>query len=234
MQPYIVELPLRTIHLELQDKEQTELDTCGLAAYISLHKELWELKQFIEQLRKEVEKAAAIAKDIKAAYDDMEDETKKYGRFAGFPDDYPFFPENEKITLKIKHLQNRIDTYAKLVDRYNERRDYYDTIFNDAEKKREGYYESFSQFDHNYFTPMINAWAEVQVDMSSLDLDFDNFREVSTEVDELYDSIIDEWNAMCESIKEVDQKIKQLNPHINCVSDMIAASKLSSENPELN
>jgi hypothetical protein len=49
MQAYAVELPLRTIHLQMQEKAQTLLEASGLTAYLDLHKELWEIKQLQEQ-----------------------------------------------------------------------------------------------------------------------------------------------------------------------------------------
>lgn len=240
MQTYIVEHPLRTIHFELQDKAQTSLEASAIPAYINLHNDLWKVKQLGEQYGKGIQELQSMLKNIQAAYTAMETETKKYGRAAGFTDEdaSQFLPELEEgkteYTLKVRHLEDLIAAYSVLADRYNERSRELDKFYKTADATRERFNESFSYFHDNYFSPIIKAYDDVQIDTPSFDIDCDQFREVCGEVDDLYDRLIDEWNAMGEKIEETTRNVRQLDEHFKCLSYTINAAHLKKDNPGLN
>lgn len=238
MQTYIVELPLHTICLELQDKEQTPLEAAALPAYINLHNELLEMNKLIEEYRHEVDIIIAIVKDVKAAFKAMEMEARKYGRVAGFSDEEAAklldLDETGSAKLQLSELNSLIQNYAAQVDRYNAKSDRHEELYKLIEEKREKFEDSFCYFDDTYFSPILNRWEVVQVDTVSLDRDFDKFREVTCNVTDALDKILDDWEAMCEEAKETDSNMKKLDPHLLCINSMINASNIKKQNPDLN
>lgn len=239
MKAYIVKLPLRTIHLQLQDKEQTALDASGLSSYIELHNNLWEVKQLTEQYREEVGEVQSIVADLKTTFTTMETEVRKYGRTAGFTDKdaeeaFGDMEEGTKVTLKIGYLQSLLDTYTHHANRYDKKRHQPDEFYRVVSKIKERFNELFCSFDRNYFSPMLNGWEHLQIDTISLDDDFNQFKELCTEIDTKHDRTIDEWNTMCEEVKELSSKMEELNKHIVYLSGTLKALRLEDKNSELN
>jgi hypothetical protein len=238
MQDYIVELPLHTIRLELQDKEQTSLEATSLPLYIDLHNELWELMQCLEQYRSEVERMQSLVKEIGIAFTAMETEARKYGRMAGFSDEEAAqllsLDETGTAKLPLQQLQLLIQNYSALVDRYTNSSGYHDEIYKVLEEKREHFDQSFNNYWRNCFSPMLKDWSIIQIDALSLDRDFEEFRDIAYQSDVLYEQLIDDWNAMCEEAKETDRKMKQLDPHLKCINNALNPPYFGRQNPELN
>lgn len=238
MQDYIVELPLHTIRLELQDKEQTSIEATSLPLYIDLHNELWELMQCLEQYRHEVEKMQSLVKEIGIAFTAMETEARKYGSIAGFSDEEAAqllsLDETGAAKIPLQQLQLLIQNYSALVDRYTNSSSNHDEVYKVLEEKREGFDQSFGDYWHNCFSPMLNDWSVIQIDALSLDRDFEEFREIAYQSDVLFEQLVDDWNAMCEEARETDRKMKLLDPHLKCISDAINSPYFGSQNPGLN
>lgn len=235
MKDLVIDYPFRTIRLNLTDKEPLPIEAEGLELYQLLHLQLWDLKQCMLEFREKLEPLRVLANKLSVAYDNMENELHKYGRVAGFSDEMSekFDPEHKGYTVKVNDLQRIIEEYADIVEEYNAMNVELEKDFAEGEELMEKFDETFREFDNNYISPIFKAYDTVQIDICSLDDDFDNFRSFCQEPDELRDKNIDEWDLIKEAASAVDKKTKVLNPHIKCVSDTLFIRK-PSERDELN
>jgi predicted nuclease with TOPRIM domain len=238
MKPYIIEFPLRTIQLSLQDKAQTSIEPLGLDAYFDLHRQLWDIKEYSQQYRKSLDDLSVVVNKLESAYKVMETETKKYGRTAGFPDEMAnqFWLEEEKTKGKLrpKKLEELISVFCSLVDQYTKQSADHVEVDKILRAKQEGFDESFNHFNRNYFSPMIHAHEVLQIDTCSLDFDFNEFLETNGKIEKMYDALFDEWESLNVRLTELDGNVKLLDKHFKCLSNTLNSVRIRNQNPDLN
>ena len=236
MKALIVELPLRTIHLHLQDKEQTGLEAVGLLAYEKLHSHLWDLRVHWQQCSDKLEEMKLMIKELQTAYRSMETETMKYGPIAGFSakETNKIFSADSEFELNHEYLHELVDAFTLLADRFNEQNKYLQAMYESGEKMKENFSTSFSHFNQHYFSPIIDAYNLVQVDTASLYQDFDEFRAACGDADNLHDAFLDEWNILGEEQKVLDDNVRHLDLHLKCLTKTLDAIQSGAEKSALN
>ena len=236
MKAFIVELPLRTIHLHLQDKAQTGIESRGLLAYEKLHSHLWDIRVHWQQSIEKLDQVKSMIKELNASFNALEVEVMKYGPIAGFSikETSKLFSTESEFELNHDYLQDIVNAFSTLNNRFNQQNRCLQNMYEAGEKMRERFSLSLRHFNQHYFSPIVNAYDSVQVDTVSLDRDFDQFRSACGDTDNLHDAFVDEWNLLAEEQDLLDTRVKRIDMHLKCLSQTLDAIQAGAEKSALN
>jgi hypothetical protein len=182
------------------DAELSEYEEKAISLYEALHDEIYEFRESWLKNRKDIAIMHAELKELRAAFEKLEDATKLYGELAGYEEEeiLTFSLPEEEYELRPRDLQNQVMDFKVLVDNYWERTEPVSQLFNKIYNKDEEFDINLEHFCNEYFSPIIHNWENVEIDTVSLDRDLDNFREALSPIFKLQQDTIDERNVWIE------------------------------------
>lgn len=210
MKPYVVNNSLRTISLLIDnDGSLSPFEDEVIQKYVSLHTFVFELLEQYKQWKKQGDAIRNNLQNRVAELDDFEKRMEEYNRFVRIVTEQEGLPEHT-VNIKINPGQLTIDANV-FQDDFN---DVYTSLkewveaFEVLEKSYEKYNELLDEVDKKYVRYIYQNYNSVNIDLCSIDKDYDCFRETLSEIETLRDTTIDERDEL---VKEYDPVVKRVN-----------------------
>lgn len=220
MIPLVKEHPLRTISFRYNgNKPVSEFELEAVEQYFKLHDQTLEFKQL--QL-KEFSNYTLYAEQLGESEPLLEQLKQEYGLVLPILDYIRGTVDLSKATGEevmfdtspmMKALNAFQGKYLPVYEQLNKAEEldaYYDQVFQKTE-------QASSDWDDKYFSPIIQNWEQMEIDIVTFDEDFDDYRgqwseiyDLDKKLGELQDKVFNMYDALFEKWKPLHADLTQL------------------------
>jgi hypothetical protein len=235
MKPTIINHPFHVINLDyVSEAPLSALEQEAIEKYIDLHNKSQEYHQVLTRLFNYYTSAINILQKCTAIFDNLQNEyllltPMLHYLQEGNPlteNEIESIDESERVCYDTQPLLTQLHNFNHTYDAYYDGLRAAETEFAGIEQQQEKLELQFDDFNDNYFNPIIRDYKIMEIDICSLDQDFDDFRgafcDMTDLADKLYDTRFTLLNAHVQlhnRIVELDKDIVLLFAAINGESD---------------
>ena len=142
--------------------------------------------------------------------------------------------ESERVCYDTQPLLTQLHNFNHTYDAYYDGLRAAETEFAGTEQQQEKLELQFDDFNDNYFNPIIKDYERMEIDICSLDEDFDNFRGAFCDMTDLADKLYDTRAAFLDSHIQLHNRIVELDKDIVALFAAINGEPNSESNDESN
>lgn len=225
MKPTIINHPFHVIKLEYNsDAPLSALEQQALDKYVELHNKSQEYNQVLTRLLTYYTSATKTLHQCQVIFGNLQNEyilltpMLHYLQEGGPLTDSEIesIDENERVCYDTQPLLTQLHSFNHTFDAYADGLMAAEKEFAGTEQQQEKLEQQFDDFNDNFFNPIIRNYKEMEIDICSLDEDFDDFRGAFSELYKQVDSLIDTRNVF------LDQHIQLQNKIIDLDKDIVA------------
>lgn len=225
MKPTIIDHPFHVIKLEYNSEAPlSALEQEAIEKYVALHNQSQEYSQVLTKLLTYYTSATKTLQQCQVIFNNLQNEyllltpMLHYLQEGGplTENEIESIDENERVCYDTQPLLTQLHSFNHTFDAYADGLMAAEKEYAGTEQQQEKLELQFDDFDDNYFSPIIRNYKEMEIDICSLDEDFDNFRGAFSEIYKLVDNLIDTRNIF------LDQHIKLQNRIIDLDKDIVA------------
>jgi chromosome segregation ATPase len=225
MKPTIINHPFHVIKLEYNSEAPlSALEQEAIEKYVELHNQSQEYNQVLTRLLTYYTSATKILQQCKVIFDNLQNEyilltpMLHYLQEGGplTENEIESIDESERVCYDTQPLLTQLHSFNHTFDAYADGLMAAEKEFSATEQQQEKLELQFDDFNDNYFNPIIRDYQIMEIDICSLDENFDDFRGAFSELYKQVDNLIDIRNAF------LDQHIKLQNRIIELDKDIVA------------
>jgi hypothetical protein len=223
MKPTIIEHPFHDIRLTyMSEAPLSTLEQEGIEKYVELHNKSQEYKQIIERLLNYYTLAGKTLLKCQAIFDNLQNEyilltPMLHYLEEGGPlseNEIDSIDESERVCYDTQPLLTQLHTFNHTFDAYADGLMAAEKEYAATEKQQEKLELLFDDFNDNYFNPIIRDWKFMEIDICSLDENFDDFRGAFGDMTDMVDQLCDIRNAFLDSHIKLQNRIVELDKDI--------------------
>ena len=220
MKPTTINNPFRTISLDyMSDAPLSELEQTAIEKYVALHDKSQQLKEIIARLHNYYTSALEVQQQCRTDIDKLQNEYLLVSPMLHYFEEGSYLPpaeveevdENERVCYDTQPLMVQLEVFKYSYHDYIEPLKIAEKEHTDMLQFQEKLEEDFDEFDSKYFSPIVKNFAEMEIDIATLDQDFDNFRGAYSDMMKLGDDLCDARNAFIEIHNPLQDQILQLD-----------------------
>jgi hypothetical protein len=225
MKPTIINHPFHVIKLEYNSEAPlSALEQEAIEKYVELHNQSQEYNQVLTRLLTYYTSATKTLQQCKVIFDNLQNEyilltpMLHYLQEGGplTENEIESIDESERVCYDTQPLLTQLHSFNHTFDAYADGLMAAEKEFSATEQQQEKLELQFDDFNDNYFNPIIRDYQIMEIDICSLDENFDDFRGAFSELYKQVDNLIDIRNAF------LDQHIKLQNRIIELDKDIVA------------
>jgi hypothetical protein len=141
--------------------------------------------------------------------------------------------ESERVCYDTQPLLTQLHNFNHTFDAYADGLMAAEKEYSSTEQQQETLELQFDDFNDNYFNPIIKDWKIMEIDICSLDENFDDFRGAFCDMTDLADKLCTTRNAFLDSHIKLQNRIVELDKDIVALFAAINGES-NSINDELN
>jgi hypothetical protein len=225
MKPTIINHPFHVIKLEYNSEAPlSALEQEAIEKYLELHNQSQAYNQVLTRLLTYYTSATKTLHQCQVIFDNLQNEyilltpMLHYLQEGGplTENEIESIDESERVCYDTQPLLTQLHTFNHTFDAYADGLMAAEKEFSATEQQQEKLEEQFDDFNDNFFNPIIRDYENMEIDICSLDENFDDFRGAFSELYKQVDSLIDIRNIF------LDQHIKLQNRIIELDKDIVA------------
>ncbi|OQP65591.1 hypothetical protein [Niastella populi] len=223
MKPTIIEHPFHDIRLTyMSEAPLSTLEQEGIEKYVELHNQSQEYKQVIERLLTYYTSAGKTLQKCKAIFDNLQNEyilltPMLHYLEEGGPlseNEIESIDESERVCYDTQPLLTQLHTFNHTFDAYADGLMAAEKEYSGTEQQQEKLELLFDDFNDNYFNPIIKDWKTMEIDICSLDENFDDFRGAFCDMTDMVDKLCEIRNAFLDAHIKLQNRIVELDKDI--------------------
>jgi hypothetical protein len=220
MKPTIINHPFRTISLGyMSEGPLSRLEQDAIEKYTLLHNESYQLQQLIIHLLEYYTSASATQQQCRKDFNGLHSEYILVSPMLHYfeegshlkENEIESVDENERVCYDMQPLFTQLDVFQNSYEVYAEGLKTAENEHIGMVQLQEQLEQHFDEFDDNYFAPIIRNYQHMEIDIVTLDEDFDNFRGAFTDLTNLSDKLCTTRNAFVEEHLQLYNQITALN-----------------------
>jgi hypothetical protein len=198
------------------------LEQEGIEKYVALHDKSQEYKQVLEKLLNYYRSADKILHKCEVIFDNLQNEyllltpMLHYLEEGGPLSDTEIesIDESERVCYDTQPLLTQLHNFNHTFDAYADGLMAAEKEYAGTEQQQEKLELQFDDFNDNYFNPIIKDWKIMEIDICSLDENFDDFRGAFCDMTDLADKLCDIRNTFLDSHIKLQNRIVELDKNI--------------------
>lgn len=223
MKPTIIEHPFHDIRLTyMSEAPLSTLEQEGIEKYVELHNQSQEYKQVIERLLNYYTSAGKTLQKCQAIFDNLQNEyilltPMLHYLEEGGPlseNEIESIDESERVCYDTQPLLTQLHAFNHTFDAYADGLMAAEKEYSGTEQQQEKLELLFDDFNDNYFNPIIKDWKIMEIDICSLDENFDDFRGAFGDMTDMVDKLCEIRNAFLDSHIKLQKRIVALDKDI--------------------
>ena len=243
MKPTIINHPFHVINLEyVSEAPLSALEQEAIEKYIDLHNKSQEYHQLLTKLINYYTSTVTILEKCTAIFDKLENEyllltPMLHYLQEGNPlteNEIKSIDESERVCYDTQPLLTQLHNFNHAYDAYCNGLRTAETEYAGTEQQQEKLELQFDDFDDNYFSPIIRDYKIMEIDICSLDQDFDNFRGAFCDLTDLADKLHETRVAFLDVHIQLHKRIVKLDKEIVILFDAINGESDATTNGESN
>jgi hypothetical protein len=216
MKPTIINHPLRTITLGYNSEASlSDFEGAALMEYQRLHNQALSVKTQLSTSLEDIDFINKKLPGLKSNAHKLEDHVRLYRVVAGYKGNEASITDGQ--TLRPLDLLHKQQDFQQILNEYWGKRNSVVQNFETVKKDYDDLDNDYTTFRENYFSPIIQQWKNMEVDIVSLDRDVDSFCEELSAIDKLYQKVVTQWNEWINQDKENNQALHVLYPRIETI-----------------
>jgi chromosome segregation ATPase len=223
--PSVIAHALRTIRLEYKSKARlSALEEEALRRYVLLHDSLLPILQEWEAMLLNWQTIEAPQKLLEQQLVELEQELRPYKHLAGFtPVEIEQMTDlEESYQLTVNDLINNGHALKARFDVHFDAIKQLSADYHDLEERAEELEESYDDFRENFFSPIIQQYETMEIEIISFDSDFDDFNGYMDKESNLWRKtsearyvVIEAYNRLVHGIDKAFKRIDRVGEEIN-------------------
>jgi hypothetical protein len=243
MKPTIINHPFHVINLEyVSEAPLSTLEQEAIEKYVDLHNKCQEYHQVLTRLINYYTSAVHILKKCTVIFDNLQNEyllltPMLHYLQEGDPlteNEIQSIDENERVCYDTQPLLNQLHNFNHTYDAYYDGLRAAETEYAGTEQQQEKLELQFDDFNDNYFNPIIKDYKIMEIDICSLDENFDDFRGAFCDLTDLADKLYDTRVALLDAHVQLHNRIVELDKEIVVLFAAINGESNSTSNDESN
>ena len=226
MKPTIINHLFRTISLSyISDAPLSQLEEAAIEKYTTLHNESFQLQETIQSLLKYYTNAASIQQQCQTDHNKLQNEYLLVSPMLHYFEEGNLLAENEidtvsedeRVCYDMQPLFTQLESFQNTYDIYAEGLKMAEAQHIGMVQLQEQLEQHFDEFDDNYFSPIIKDYPNMEIDIVSLDEDFDHFRGAFSNLTNLSEQLCETRNAFVTTHLQLYNNIMALNKDLNAL-----------------
>ena len=242
MKPTIINHPFHVIKLDyVSEAPLSTLEQEAIEKYIELHNKSQEYHQVLTRLINYYASTDLLQK-CTAIFDNLQNEyllltpMLHYLQEGGplTENEIESIDENERVCYDTQPLLTQLHNFNHSYDAYCDGLRTAEKEFASTEQQQEKLELQFDDFNDNYFNPIIKDYKIMEIDICTLDENFDDFRGAFCDMTDLADKLYDTRAAFLDVHIQLHNRIVELDKDIVALFDAINGESDSATNSESN
>lgn len=223
MKPTEINHPFHVIKLTyMSEAPLSTIEQDGIEKYVELHNKSQEYKQVLERLQNYYTSAVKTLQKCQSIFDNLQNEyilltpMLHYLQEGGplTENEIDSIDENERVCYDTQPLLTQLHIFNHTFDAYADGLLAAEKEYAATEQQQEKLELQFDDFNDNYFNPIIKDWKIMEIDICSLDENFDDFRGAFCDMTDMANNLIDIRNDFLDSHIKLQNRIVELDKDI--------------------
>lgn len=223
MKPTIINHPFHVISLTyMSEAPLSALEQEGIEKYIALHDKSQEYKQVLEKLLNYYRSAGKILQKCEVIFDKLQNEYLLLTPMLHYLEEggplseteIESIDESERVCYDTQPLLTQLHNFNHTFDAYADGLMAAEKEYATTEQQQEKLELQFDDFNDNYFNPIIRDWKIMEIDICSLDENFDDFRGAFCDMTDMADKLCDIRNTFLDAHIKLQNRIVELDKNI--------------------
>jgi chromosome segregation ATPase len=231
MKPTMINHPFHVIRLDyVSEAPLSALEQTAIDKYVELHNSAEAYKQVLTRLENYYTTADKPLQQCQAIFENLQNEYLLLTPMLHYLEEggplsqseIESIDESERVCYDTQPLLTQLHNFNHTFDAYVDGLKTAEQEFATTEQQQENLEQQFDDFDENYFSPIIKDYKNMEIDICTLDENFDDFRgafcDLTDKADKLYDirsTFLDKHIQLHNKIVELDRDIVALFAAIN-------------------
>ncbi|WP_205510946.1 hypothetical protein [Longitalea arenae] len=231
MKPTIINHPFHVIRLDyVSEAPLSALEQTAIEKYVELHNSAEAYKQVITRLETYYTSAVKPLQQCQLIFENLQNEYLLLTPMLHYLEEggplseseIETIDESERVCYDTQPLLTELHNFNRSFDIYVEGLKTAEHEYATTEQQQEKLEQQFDEFDEHYFSPIIRDYKNMEIDICSLDENFDDFRgafcDLTGRADKLYDTraaFLDKHIQLHNKIVGLDKDIVALFAAIN-------------------
>jgi hypothetical protein len=242
MKPTIINHPFHIINLGyVSEAPLSAFEVEALEKYIDLHNKSQEYNQVLTRLNNYYSSTGTLQK-CAAIFNNLQNEyllltPMLHYLQEGDPlteNEIESIDENERVCYDTQPLLTQLHTFNHTYDAYYDGLRAAEQEFAGTEQQQEKLEQQFDDFNDNYFNPIIKDYERMEIDICTLDQDFDDFRGAFCDLTDRADKLCDTRTTFLDAHIKLHNRIVELDKGIVTLFAAINGESNSATNNESN
>jgi hypothetical protein len=225
MKPTIINHPFHVIKLDyMSEAPLSALEQEAIEKYVELHNKSQEYNDVLTRLLTYYTSATKTLHQCQVIFDNLQNEyllltpMLHYLQEGGplTESEIESIDESERVCYDTQPLLTELHNFNHTFDAYADGLMAAEKEYATTEQQQEKLEHQFDDFNDNFFSPIIRDYAIMEIDICTLDENFDDFRGAFSDLYKLADNLCDTRNAF------LDLHIKLQNRIIELDKDIVA------------
>jgi chromosome segregation ATPase len=227
MKPSVIEHPLRTIRLEYNSTAPlSALEEEAMRRYVLLHDGLLPVLGEWEAMLLSWQAIAVPQQVLEQQLMELEKELRPYKHLAGFtPSEIEQMTDLEDTyQLEVNDLVINGHALKATFDPHFDEIKELSASYHDLERRSEELEEAYDDFEENFFSPIIQQYKTMEIDIISFDSDFDDFNGYMDKESRLWREtsmarfeVITAYNRLVQGIDKAFKRIERVGDEVNAM-----------------
>jgi hypothetical protein len=240
MKPTLINHPFHVIKLEYNSEAPlSALEEEALEKYVDLHNKSQEYNQVLTRLLTYYTSATKTLNQCQVIFDNLQNEyllltpMLHYLQEGGplSESEIESIDENERVCYDTQPLLTQLHTFNHTFDAYADGLMAAEKEYAGTEQQQEKLEGQFDEFNDNFFSPIIKNYKEMEIDICSLDENFDDFRGAFCELYDVVEKLCDTRNAFLDLHIKLQNRIIELDKDIVALFIAINGESNPGSNP---
>lgn len=223
MKPTIINHPFHVIRLEyMSEAPLSTLEQTAIEKYVELHNSAETYKQVLTRLETYYTSAVKPLQQCRVTFENLQNEYLLLTPMLHYLEEggpltqseIESIDESERVCYDTQPLLTQLHNFNHTFDAYVDGLKTAEHEYAATEQQQEKLERQFDDFDENYFSPIIKDYKNMEIDICSLDENFDDFRGAFCDLTRQADKLCDTRAAFLDKHIQLHNKIVELDKDI--------------------
>lgn len=223
MKPTIINHPFHIIRLDyVSEAPLSALEQTAIEKYVELHNSSEAYKQVITRLETYYSSADKPLQQCQAIFEDLQNEYLLLTPMLHYLEEggplsqteIESIDESERVCYDTQPLLSQLHNFNHTFDAYVDGLKKAEHEFAATEQQQEKLEQQFDDFDEHYFSPIIKDYKNMEIDICTLDENFDDFRGAFCDLTDQADKMCETRAAFLDKHIQLHNKIVELDKDI--------------------